>query len=187
MLSSKGNAPAPAMIASPSKTRDRSLERQHAGRTARRPRRSSRRRSSGRCHRARPCTPRRCGAVAGGAPSADLLQRRVLEHQLPLALILGEADGDEPAGLDPGDDALAERAVPDRVAGLEVRDLARRTRLRRRRAGLPAEPRLPLGAVARPRGRAQALALDGRTAARRGSARRGCSRGARRARGPSRA
>ena len=69
--------------------------------------------------RQRPC---RCES---GAPSVDLLERSVLEHQLPLARVSGEADRDEPARLDPGHDALAERPVPDGVTRLQRGDRGR--------------------------------------------------------------
>jgi hypothetical protein len=53
----------------------------------------------------------------------ELLQRRVLEHQLPLTAVVCEAHCDDAARLDVRDDALSERAVPHRVARLERRDL----------------------------------------------------------------
>src|SRR5918995_5598215 len=82
--------------------------------------------------------------------SVDLLERRIVEHQLPLAAVAREADGDDAAGLDPRDHALAERAVPHAVAGRQGRMVAPGSdvaRLRRR-------------AVCAPRGGTQALALD---------------------------
>src|SRR5439155_698085 len=75
-------------------------------------------------------------------PPLQLLERRVLEHELALAAVVGEAHRDEAARLDPCDDALAERRVADRVAGGEVGDvLARR------------DPALARRVVARPRRR----------------------------------
>ena len=56
-----------------------------------------------------------------------------------LAAVAGEADDDHSAGLDTGDDSLAEARVDDVVAGLQ---LERRTGLDRRR-GAPGERRLP--------------------------------------------
>src|SRR4029079_1556825 len=88
------------------------------------------------------------GSDVEHSATLQLLEARVVEHELPLAAVVGEADGDEAARLDPDDDALAERRVADGVAGREIggvllgRDLA-----------------LPRRAVARPRGRPQALAL----------------------------
>src|SRR5207249_9179742 len=71
--------------------------------------------------------------TAGPRPaSSDLLQRRVVEHQAPLGAVVREADGDDAAALDPRDDALAERAVADGVAGRECRQVgARRNDCRR--------------------------------------------------------
>src|SRR5919109_2710297 len=77
----------------------------------------------------------------------DLLERRVLEHQAPLGAVLGEADRDDATRLDAGDDSLAERAVPHRVADRE------RGRVRPRRHD-------SAGSVARPGSRPQTLALD---------------------------
>src|SRR4029078_11368332 len=78
-------------------------------------------RSSARCRRAQTRT-RRCRPRCGCAWPSDLLERRVLEHELPLAAVVCEADGDEAAGLYPRDDALAERAGTDAVARPPRRD-----------------------------------------------------------------
>src|SRR5581483_6826053 len=78
----------------------------------------------------------------------QLLERRVVEHELPLAPVVGEADGYEPARLDPHDDALAERRMADGVAGREARDVLLRN-----------DGALPRRAVAPPRGGLQSLAL----------------------------
>src|SRR6059036_864885 len=87
--------------------------------------------------------------IAMRVPRLDLLERRVLEHQLPLGPVFRKADGDHTAGLDADHDALAERAVPDRVAGRESREVGARLNGRRRGS-----------AVVRPGARSQALAHD---------------------------
>src|SRR5918992_1322431 len=79
-------------------------------------------------------------------PSRDPLERRVLEHEPALAAVVREPDGHGPVRVDPGDDALAERGVADAVARGDVG----------RRPGGDVRAR----AVARPRGGAQALALE---------------------------
>src|SRR3954452_20976960 len=89
------------------------------------------------------------GRTSNMPATLQLLERRVLEHQLPLAAVVGEADGDEAARLDPHDDALAERRVAGGGAGREVGDV-----LAWRDLALPGR------VVARPRGRPQPLALD---------------------------
>src|SRR6185295_3875526 len=67
------------------------------------------------------------GANLEHAATLQLLERRVLQHELPLAAVVGEADGDEAPGLDAHDDALAEGRVAHGVAGGEIGDvLARR-------------------------------------------------------------
>src|SRR5687768_3096094 len=92
----------------------------------------------------------RISIVIGPILSDDLLQRSVVEHQLPLAAVAREADGNDAAGLDPRDHALAEGAVTDAVAGRELRMVASRSDL----------ARLRRSAVAAPRGWPQPLALD---------------------------
>src|SRR5918995_5137412 len=82
--------------------------------------------------------------------SVDLLERRVVEHQLPLAAVAREADGDDAAGLDPSHDALAEGAVTHGVTGGQRKQVLLRLDV----------PRLRWGAVVPPGGRAQPLALD---------------------------
>src|SRR5262245_27021854 len=57
--------------------------------------------------------------------SVDLLQRRVVEDQPPLAAVL-EAHRHDTVAADRRDDALAECLVADRVAGEERGMLARR-------------------------------------------------------------
>src|SRR5918992_4390825 len=76
----------------------------------------------------------------------NALERRVVEHQLALTAVR-EADRDDAARLDLGDDALTERAVHDRVT--------------RRELGMM-RPRRDSGrcAVVRPRRRPQRLPLD---------------------------
>ncbi len=49
----------------------------------------------------------------------DPLEWRVLDHQPPLAAVLGEADGDDAAGLERGHDAFPERGVAHGVARRE--------------------------------------------------------------------
>src|SRR5262249_54345531 len=51
---------------------------------------------------------------------ADTLERSVIEHQPPLGVLAREADGDDAARLDAGDDALAKGLVADGVAGREL-------------------------------------------------------------------
>ena len=54
-------------------------------------------------------------------------ERRVIQHQPSLA-VLGKAHGDDPRSAVPGDHALAERLVPNRVAGRGERPSAARFR-----------------------------------------------------------
>src|SRR4051812_49755152 len=89
------------------------------------------------------------GRTSNIRATLQLFERRVVEHELPLAAVVGEPDGDEAAGLDPCDDTLTERRVADGVAGRQIGDvLAWR------------DPALARGAVARPGRRPQALALN---------------------------
>src|SRR5918992_3862498 len=88
--------------------------------------------------------------TAADGRSCDLLERRVLDHEPPLAAVVREADGDDAARLDRGHDPVAERGVADRVAGREDE-----VGVSARGGGGGARGR----AVARPRGRAQPLAL----------------------------
>src|SRR5919106_5304117 len=81
----------------------------------------------------------------------DLLERRVLDHEPPLAAVLGEANRDDAAGLDGGHDALPERRVAHGVAGREDEI---RVATRRERHGARRRP------VARPQRRPQPLTLD---------------------------
>src|SRR4051812_15375839 len=89
------------------------------------------------------------GRTSNIRATLQLFERRVVEHELPLAAVVGEPDGDEAAGLDPCDDTLTERRVADGVAGRQIGDvLAWR------------DPALARGAVARPGRRPQALTLN---------------------------
>ena len=74
----------------------------------------------------------------------DLLERRVVEDEATLAAVAGEADGHDSAGLDPCDDAFAERSVADVVAGRERRDVRAGSDRRCRRAVRPRRGREPL-------------------------------------------
>ena len=119
-----GNAPAPPTISSALPGGEHPLERQHA----REPLRLS---GSGSLPKYWPIASvarrtrrdRRRGAPRSS--SGDLLQRRVVEHQPPLAAVL-EAHGDDAAGVDPGHDPFAERLVAHRVAGRERGMVAQR-------------------------------------------------------------
>ena len=73
-------------------------------------------------------------APRGRAPrrASALADRRVVGHELALAALAGEVHDHDAAGLDAGDDALAERGVDDVVADAEHRRPRRRRRRRRR-------------------------------------------------------
>src|SRR5262249_20676890 len=89
------------------------------------------------------------GANVEHAATLQLLERRLLEHELPPAAAGGEAHRYKAARLDAHDHALGERRVAHRVAGRETRHVLARLDLA-----------LPRRAVARPRRRSQPLALD---------------------------
>src|SRR5690242_7825339 len=53
------------------------------------------------------------GRTSSMLATLQLLERRVVEHELALAAVLGEPDGDEATGLDAGDDSLPQCRVAD--------------------------------------------------------------------------
>ncbi len=57
------------------------------------------------------------------ATTLQLFEGGVVEHELALAAVVGEADSDESACLDVDDDAFPERRVPNVVAGREARNV----------------------------------------------------------------
>src|SRR5581483_1602916 len=139
----------------------------------------------------------RNAALRPAPGSAELLERGVVEHQPPLGGIVGEADGDDAAGLDARDHARrARRGARGRHAGaLRARRRPRRAsrggRCRRsratagRRAGRPRS-----GAARRSSTTTTAAAGRGRRArpgARRGTATGGCTSGRRTASATTRA
>src|ERR1041384_830123 len=78
--------------------------------------------------------------------TSDLFERRVFEHEPALDAVVGEPHGHDPVRGNGGDDSLAERRMPNRVA-------------RGQRGHVP--PHVDGGrAVAGPRGGPEAVALD---------------------------
>jgi hypothetical protein len=66
-----------------------------------------------------PDTVEQNGVVFARRSLRKAFERRVLEHQLPFAAVVGEADGDHTPGLDARHDTFPERGVANRVPRLQ--------------------------------------------------------------------